>query len=95
MIFGLLTEERAMKIDHSTISLFEPAIYRISIAGKLDKKWADYCGGMAIKHVSDLHHHTRTILTGRLTDQSALIGVLVSLYDLGCPLISVECIGEC
>lgn len=83
-----------MKTDHSTISMFEPAIYRISIVGKLDKKWTDYCGGMTIKHVSDLHHHTRTILTGRLTDQSALIGVLNSLYDLGCPIISIESIDE-
>jgi len=81
-----------MNINHSTISLFEPAIYRISIFGKLDKNWSDYCGGMTIEYESDLHHRARTILTGRLADQSALIGVLNSLYDIGCPIISVACV---
>ncbi len=81
-----------MNIDHSTISLFEPAIYRISIFGKLDKNWSDYFGGMTIEYESDLHHHARTILTGQLVDQAALIGVLNSLYDIGCPIISVECV---
>jgi len=33
-----------------------------------------------------------TILMGRLIDQAALIGVINSLYDLGCPLLSVECV---
>lgn len=80
-----------MQGDNPIISLFEPAMYRISVVGKLDQHWADYCGGMTITYVKDLHHHTRTILTGPLTDQSALIGVLTSLYDLGCPIVFVEC----
>jgi hypothetical protein len=81
------------KIDTASISLTEPAIYRINIFGKLDKNWSDYCGGMTIENESDAQHRARTILTGRLPDQSALIGVLTSLYDIGCPIISVECIG--
>jgi hypothetical protein len=80
------------KIDKSNISLIEPAIYRINIFGKLDKNWSDYCGGMTIENERDSHHRTRTTLTGRLPDQSALIGVLNSLYDIGCPIISVELI---
>jgi len=71
----------------------KPAIYRINIFGKLDKNWSDYCGGMTIENASDSHHRTRTILTGRLADQAALIGVLTSLYEIGCPIISVERIG--
>jgi putative transposase len=35
-----------------------------------------------------------TILAGRLADQSALIGVLTSLYDIGCPILSVEYIED-
>ena len=73
-------------------SLFEPALYRISILGNLDKNWSDYCGGMTIEHVSDPKHNSMTIMTGRLADQSALIGVLNSLHDIGCPILSVECI---
>jgi hypothetical protein len=73
-------------------SMFEPATYRISIMGTLDKQWSDYCGGMSIEHQSFLDQYQVTILTGQLTDQSALVGVINSLYDLGCPIISVECV---
>lgn len=72
------------------VSWLEPAIYRISIQGTLDKNWSNYCGGMTIEQESDQHHHAVTILTGRLADQSALVGVLNSLHDIGCPILSVE-----
>lgn len=32
-----------------------------------------------------------TELRGRLRDQAALLGVLLTLYDLGLPLLSVAC----
>jgi hypothetical protein len=73
-------------------SMFEPATYRISILGTLDKKWSDYCGGMTIEHDLALNQYPMTTLTGQLIDQSALIGVLNSLFDMGCPIISLECV---
>jgi len=45
---------------------------------------------MLIEHAIDAKFHAITTLTGRLLDQSALIGVLNSLHDLGCPIMSVE-----
>ena len=81
-----------MEIYRPCASLFEPAMYRICILGNLDQNWSDYCGGMTIEHVSDPKGYAMTILTGRLADQSALIGVLNSLHDIGCPILSVECI---
>ena len=72
------------------VSLLEPAVYRISIQGILDKNWSDYCGGMTIEHEGDPKHYAMTILMGRLADQSALIGVLNLLYDIGYPILSVE-----
>ncbi|HEX6552125.1 MAG TPA: hypothetical protein VF026_05130 [Ktedonobacteraceae bacterium] len=80
-----------METDHSAVSLLEPAVYRICIQGILDKNWSDYCGGMTIEHESDPKPYAMTILTGRLADQSALIGVLNWLLDLGCPILAVEC----
>ena len=68
----------------------KPAMYRICIQGTLDKNWSDYFGGMTIEHESDPNHHSMTIMTGRLADQSALVGVLNSLHDIGCPILSVE-----
>jgi hypothetical protein len=74
------------------VSMFEPATYRICIVGTLEKKWSDYCGGMAIEHDIVLSQYPVTILTGRMIDQAALIGVINSLYDFGYPLLSVECV---
>jgi hypothetical protein len=74
------------------VSMFEPATYRICIVGRLDKKYSDYCGGMTIEHEIVLSQYPVTILTGRMTDQAALIGVINSLYDFGYPLLSVECV---
>jgi hypothetical protein len=71
-------------------SLIEPAIYRIRVQGTLDKDWSDYCGGMTIEHERDPHQHAVTVMTGRLADQSALVGILISLHDIGCPILSVE-----
>ena len=78
----------------SATGMFEPATYRICILGTLDKNWSDYCGGMLINHDMMLQQYPVTILTGKLVDQAALIGVINSLYDLGCPLLSVECVED-
>jgi hypothetical protein len=74
------------------ISMFEPATYRIGILGTLDKQWSDYYGGMTIEHESVLNQYPMTILTGSLSDQSALVGVINSLYNIGCPILLVECV---
>ncbi len=72
------------------VSWLESAIYRIRIQGTLDKNWSDYCGGMTIEHERDAHQHAVTAMTGQLADQSALVGILNSLHDIGCPILSVE-----
>jgi len=68
-------------------------MYRICILGTLDKKWAEYYGGMVIENVSDPKLDAITILAGLQADQSALNGVLNALFDLGYPLLSVEYLG--
>jgi hypothetical protein len=72
------------------VSLLEPASYRIRIQGILDKNWSDYYRGMTIEHEGDPKRSAMSILTGKLVDQSALIGVLNSLHDIGYPILSVE-----
>jgi hypothetical protein len=81
-----------MEKYRSSISMSEPATYRICILGTLDKQFSDYCGGMKIEHDIMLTQYPVTILTGRLIDQAALVGVINSLYNFGCPLLSVECV---
>jgi hypothetical protein len=76
------------------VSLFNPAKYRICILGTLDKKWSEYYGSKTIENVSNPEQSAMTMITGRLADQSALIGVFNSLYDIGCSILTVECV-EC
>jgi hypothetical protein len=45
---------------------------------------------MTIEYENDPKRNAISTLTGRLADQAALIGVLNSLYDIGCPILSVE-----
>lgn len=63
-----------------------PAVYEIKIKGHLDERWADWFEGMTFTHESD----GTTTLTGPLTDQAALHGLLNGIRDLGLPLLSVH-----
>jgi hypothetical protein len=61
----------------------------IRAAGALDASWSDYLGGLCVR--ASGRGSQVSELSGRLLDQAALLGVLVTLYDLGLPLISVAC----
>ena len=75
------------------LKLHMAATYRIQIQGRLDQSWSDRLGGLTIMVNCDLVNQAiATTLFGRLLDQTALIGVLNSLYDLHLPLLRVECV---
>ena len=58
--------------------------YEIRIRGQLDTQWSDWFEGFALT-VSD----DQTILTGRISDQAALHGLLRRIGNLGLTLVSV------
>ena len=66
-----------------------PAVYRIRIEGRLDPSWSDRMGGLAIE-AGGAESAPVTTLTGELTDQSALHGVLNALLELHLPILSTE-----
>lgn len=68
------------------------ASYIIRIQGRLDPSWSDRLGEVAIETEDHAGKATITVLSGRFVDQAALAGVLSTLYDLGFPLLSVECV---
>ena len=82
----------AERLDWSTITLGSPAIYQITVRGYLDDSWSNQLGGINIHNATIADETSITILQGELVDQAALFGVLNSLYGLGFPLLSVECV---
>ena len=60
--------------------------YEIRLEGHLEPRWADWFGGLSLTQESD----GTTLLSGAVTDQAALHGVLAKVRDLGLPLIAVR-----
>jgi hypothetical protein len=56
------------------------------VRGQLDKSWSDWFGGFRIGHTDK----GETVITGPITDQAALHGLLSKLGDLGLELLSVS-----
>jgi hypothetical protein len=72
------------------ITLSEPAICIIRVRGALSPDWSDRLGGLRISPIGR-GDRTITELVGRIQDQAALHGVLTALYELGLPLLTVDC----
>ena len=70
---------------NSEIEPGQPLVYQIRIRGHLGDQWTDWFGGLAIT----LEDNGNTLLTGLITDQAALHGLLRTVRDLGIPLVSV------
>jgi hypothetical protein len=63
----------------------ESAIYHIRVQGMLDEKWADWFDGFAMTS----RNSGETLLSGAVTDQGTLHGVLGKIRGLGLPLLLV------
>lgn len=62
-------------------------VYQIRIRGRLGPEWEDWFEGLTVTNEAQ----GDTLLTGPLTDQAALYGVLRKVRDLGMPLLAVAC----
>lgn len=63
--------------------------YEVRVAGHLDERWSAWFDGVALAHESD----GTTTLSGDVTDQAALHGLLAKVRDLGAVLLSVTRVG--
>ena len=75
-------------IHTSTEDHYEPGLYEIRLKGHLDERWANWFGGLTIT----LEGNGDTLLTGQVTDQAALHGLLRKVRDIGMTLLSVRAI---
>jgi len=67
-------------------NLNKPAVYQIRVQANLDLKWSDWFDGFTITRLGN----SETSLTGMVTDQAALHGLLGKIRDLGLPLLLVK-----
>ena len=67
------------------LNLSQPVVYQIRVKGVLDPCWAGWFEGLTITEQED-----ETIITGPVSDQAALHGLLSKIRDLGLPLISIN-----
>ena len=58
----------------------------IRVKGQIDAHWSSWFEGLTIEHTPEGETH----ITGEVTDQAALYGLLARLRDLGLSLVSVD-----
>jgi hypothetical protein len=74
------------------LTMYETAVYRLRFQGAFDESWLQDLGAEWTLHLNDEHSQVITTITGIKCDQAALMGLLSRLYDVGLPLLSVECL---
>ena len=74
-----------MKNMRQLSNMQKPLTYEFRVKGVLDQKWSDWFGNFTIKPQPD----GETRLTGQITDQAALRGILSQILNLNIELISV------
>jgi hypothetical protein len=68
------------------MTMDKPCVYEIRVEGQLADRWSDWFDGLTIR----TDPNGETTLSGRLTDQAALFGVLAKIHNLNLVLISVN-----
>ena len=64
--------------------------YRVRVRGLVPDSWTDRLGNMTIVETTP----EGMTLEGRLPDQSALAGVLDTLFSLNLPILEVSCLAD-
>ena len=71
------------------LNMHEPAVFRICVQGELDERWSEYFSAQSVT-MQKIDGQIVTVITSEPMDQSALVGLINHLNNLGIPLISVD-----
>lgn len=77
----------------SDVSVSQPLVYDIRVAGALPSEFSDYVRGMTITSETAADGGPVTIVRGVCPDHAALVGVLNTLGNFGLAVLSVRCLG--
>jgi hypothetical protein len=72
----------------------QPASYHIRIAGRVQDGWSDFMSNLQ-EYCEQENGATVTTISGIVTDQAALHGLLERIRDMNLTLLSVACDGPC
>ena len=72
------------------VTVRSPRSYRLTVAGRLDASRAPWFDGFVLTSAED----GTTTISGPVTDQAQLHGLLAKIRDLGITLVSLEAAGE-
>jgi len=75
--------------ENSILHIDQPAHYRLQMQGRITADWADWLKTPSVTFAGEGPAAT-TIVTGLVTDQAALFGLLSFVRDLAVPLIALE-----
>jgi hypothetical protein len=64
-----------------------PEYYEIKLRGHLDQRWSEWFADLKFTYLDE----DVTLLSGSLSDQAALHGLLERIRDLNLTLLSVSC----
>ena len=78
-----------MNTQKTKISFAGSAIYKIKVQGVIDRSWSERLGGMQIHVERPENGEPESVLIGRIEDQSALSGILNSLFEMHLTIISL------
>jgi hypothetical protein len=82
--------EQQMSDTIRKLGLDRPGTYEIKVPGRLEEGWSEWFEGMTITVEAGAGCPTITTLTGIVTDEAALQGLLDRVYSLGLRLLSVK-----
>lgn len=80
-------------IKNENCGFSKPALYKIKVLGKLPSTFTTRLPYIDISF-QEIEYEGVTILIGRLKDQSALSGVLNSLFDMHLTILQVKMMKE-
>jgi hypothetical protein len=71
-----------------------PGRYRICVRAEISAIYSKRLNDLTVTVELQEGQQPVTTLTGEVRDQTALMGVLNTLYDMGCPLLEVTRLGD-
>ena len=77
-------------LSRNPIPFDRPANYQINVLGRIEPTMSDLLGGLTISLPTAEADCPVTTLSGELGDQTALAGVLNTIYELHLPLLLVK-----